>query len=38
MWNVRSVSWVPGSPMLWAARIPTASPMSTMSMVARFRP
>ncbi len=38
MWNVRSVSCVPGSPILWAARMPTASPMSTMSMVARFRP
>ena len=38
MWKVRSVSCVPGSPMLWAARMPTASPMSTMSMVARLRP
>ncbi len=38
MWKVRSVSCVPGSPMLWAARIPTASPRSTIFMVARFRP
>ena len=38
MWNVRSVSCVPGSPMDCAARMPTASPMSTMSMVARLRP
>ncbi len=38
MWNVRSVSCVPGSPIDCAARMPTASPMSTMSMVARFRP
>ncbi len=26
MWNVRMVSWVPGSPMLWAAMMPAASP------------
>ena len=38
MWNVRSVSCVPGSPMDCAARMPTASPMSTISMVARLRP
>ena len=38
MWKVRSVSCVPGSPIDCAARMPTASPMSTMSMVARLRP
>ena len=26
MWKVRMVSWVPGSPMDWAAMTPTASP------------
>jgi hypothetical protein len=30
MWNVRIVSCVPGSPMDWAAMMPTASPMLTM--------
>ena len=29
MWKVRMVSWVPGSPMDWAATMPTASPSST---------
>ena len=29
MWNVRIVSCVPGSPMLWAAMMPTAIPSST---------
>ena len=38
MWKVRSVSCVPGSPIDCAARIPTASPMSTMPIVARLRP
>ena len=38
MWNVRSVSCVPGSPIDCAAMMPTASPRSTMSMVARLRP
>ena len=26
VWNVRIVSWVPGSPIDWAAMMPTASP------------
>jgi len=30
MWKVRIVSWVPGSPIDWAAITPTASPMFTM--------
>jgi hypothetical protein len=38
MWKVRSVSCVPGSPIDCAARMPTASPMSTISIVARLRP
>ena len=38
MWNVRSVSCVPGSPMDCAAMMPTASPRSTIFMVARLRP
>ena len=38
MWNVRIVSWVPGSPMDCAAMTPTASPSSTRRPVARFRP
>ena len=38
VWNVRIVSWVPGSPIDWAAMIPTASPTPTMSPVARLRP
>ena len=37
-WNVRSVSWVPGSPMLCAAITPTASPLCTIWPVARLRP
>ena len=28
VWKVRMVSWVPGSPMDWAAMTPTASPSS----------
>ena len=30
MWNVRIVSCVPGSPIDWAAMMPTASPMLTL--------
>ena len=30
MWNVRIVSCVPGSPIDWAAMMPTAMPSSTM--------
>ena len=33
MWNVRIVNWVPGSPMLCAAMIPTAIPSSTKAPV-----
>ena len=35
VWNVRMVSWVPGSPIDWAAMMPTASPISHMPPVAR---
>ena len=38
MWNVRIVSCVPGSPMDWAAMMPTASPSLTIWPVARLRP
>jgi len=38
VWNVRMVSCVPGSPMDWAAMIPTASPRSTIVPVAIIRP
>ena len=38
MWKVLIVSWVPGSPMDWAAMIPTASPMLTIFPWARSRP
>ena len=38
VWNVRIVSWVPGSPIDWAAIIPTASPIPIISPVARLRP
>ena len=38
VWNVRIVSWVPGSPIDWAAMMPTASPMSTSLPVASERP
>ena len=34
----RMVSWVPGSPMDWAAMMPTASPGPTGLEVARFMP
>ena len=30
VWNVRIVSWVPGSPIDCAAMMPTASPTSQM--------
>ncbi len=38
VWKVRIVSWVPGSPIDWAAMMPTASPMSTRWPVASERP
>ena len=38
VWKVRIVSWVPGSPIDWAAMMPTASPMSTSLPVASERP
>ena len=38
MWNVRMVSWVPGSPIDWAAMTPTASPILTGVPRARSRP
>ena len=38
MWNVRSVSCVPGSPIDCAAMTPTDSPMSTGRAFARLRP
>ena len=38
VWNVRMVSWVPGSPMDWAAITPTASPTSMARPVAREMP
>ncbi len=38
MWNVRMVSWVPGSPMDWAAMMPTAVPRSTRRPVEGSRP
>ena len=38
MWKVRMVSWVPGSPMDWAATTPTDSPRFTSSPRARSRP
>ena len=38
MWNVRIVSCVPGSPMLWAAMMPTAMPSSTSAPVDRSMP
>ena len=37
-WNVRSVNWVPGSPIDCAAITPTASPFCTRRLVARLRP
>ena len=38
MWNVRIVSCVPGSPIDWAAMMPTAMPSSTSWPVARSMP
>ena len=38
VWNVRMVSWVPGSPIDCAATMPTASPTSTRLPVASDRP
>ncbi len=38
VWNVRIVSWVPGSPIDWAAMTPTASPSSIILPVARDWP
>ena len=38
MWNVRMVNCVPGSPMLWAAMMPTAMPSSTSVPVERSMP
>ena len=37
-WNVRMVSCVPGSPIDCAAMMPTASPISLISPVARLNP
>ena len=38
VWKVRMVSWVPGSPIDWAAMMPTASPTSTSLPEASERP
>ena len=38
VWNVRIVSCVPGSPIDWAAMMPTASPIVERSPVARKMP
>ena len=38
VWNVRMVSCVPGSPIDWAAMMPTASPWSTSLPVASIIP
>lgn len=38
VWKVRMVSWVPGSPMDWAATMPTASPMETGRAMERSYP
>ena len=38
VWKVRMVSCVPGSPMDWAAMMPTASPTSTSRPEAIERP
>ena len=35
VWKVRMVSWVPGSPMDWAAMMPTAVPRLTGRAAAR---
>jgi hypothetical protein len=38
MWKVRIVNCVPGSPIDWAAMIPTAVPISTIALVAGLIP
>ena len=38
VWNVRIVSCVPGSPIDWAAMMPTASPTSERALEASERP
>ena len=38
VWNVRMVSCVPGSPIDWAATMPTASPIIAVLPVASERP
>ena len=38
VWKVRMVSWVPGSPIDWAAMTPTASPSSIIPPVANDWP
>ncbi len=38
MWKVRMVNCVPGSPIDWAAMMPTAMPSSTSVPVARSMP
>ncbi len=38
MWNVRIVSCVPGSPIDWAAMMPTESPILAMRLVAGLMP
>ncbi len=38
VWKVRSVSCVPGSPIDWAAMMPTASPIATSLPVAGALP
>ena len=38
VWNVRMVSCVPGSPIDWAAMMPTASPICASWPVASDRP
>ena len=38
MWNVRIVSWVPGSPIDCAAMMPTESPIFAIRLVAGLIP
>ena len=38
VWNVRIVNWVPGSPIDWAAIIPTVSPTLAILPLAMFLP
>ena len=35
-WNVFRIIWVPGSPMDWAAMIPTGSPAWTLNLLSSF--